>query len=325
MRCTSKLWRTHMLQIATYLTSRDVPCFRFRAPDRALLESLLPDARVTCCETEAAFREALRTADVALTWSFEQEWFADAPRLRWIATPAAGRDYFRINPPQHVRLTYGEFHGPLMGETVVAMILSMTRGILDAAWTAGADPWPKALLAQRMRPLRGSHVAILGFGHIGEWAGRLLKPFGVRITGIRRRHVALPDWFGPEDRLITPDELDAILPDTDHLVLVLPSGTATDRILDARRIGLLPAHATVSNVGRGNAIDEDALAAALAGGHIAAACLDVFQREPLPEDSPLRTAPNLLVMPHASAFGDTYMPRFVEELAARCERIMGAD
>jgi phosphoglycerate dehydrogenase-like enzyme len=109
------------------------------------------------------------------------------------------------------------------------------------------------------------------------------------------------------------ENLDGALPEADHLVLALPGTTGTDNVLDARRIGLLPSHATVTNVGRGNAIDEAALAEALGEERIAAAMLDVYETEPLPETSPLRTLDNVLLMPHASAVSRNYLDCWLDE------------
>ena len=100
-------------------------------------------------------------------------------------------------------------------------------------------------------------------------------------------------------------------------MLCLPASPDTDGILDARRLELLPAHAGIYNVGRGNAIDERALAAWLAARPLAAACLDVFREEPLAADSPLRALPNCLILPHLSAIAPDFLDLFVEELIER--------
>jgi phosphoglycerate dehydrogenase-like enzyme len=95
-------------------------------------------------------------------------------------------------------------------------------------------------------------------------------------------------------------ELDRVLPELDWLVLALPLTAETERVLDARRLALLPKHARVVNVGRGPLLDEAALTAALAEGRIAGAALDVFEVEPLPPESPLWRLPNVIVTPHSS-------------------------
>ena len=100
------------------------------------------------------------------------------------------------------------------------------------------------------------------------------------------------------DAIYTHEELDGLLPDTDILVMALPATGETRHILSAERIALLPDTAYVVNVGRGSAIDQNALVAALNGGRIAGAALDVFEEEPLPAGDPAWTARNLLITPH---------------------------
>ena len=95
-------------------------------------------------------------------------------------------------------------------------------------------------------------------------------------------------------------ELDQLLPETDLLFMSLPSVSDTVNILNAERMALLPKGAYVVNVGRGTAIDQDALIKALDSGHLAGAALDVVVPEPLPADHPLRKAKNLLLTPHVA-------------------------
>ncbi|HPY90915.1 MAG TPA: NAD(P)-dependent oxidoreductase [Lentisphaeria bacterium] len=259
-----------------------------------------------------------------MVWTFKQEWFELAPRLRVLSTPSAGRDYFLVEPPPQVRLMYGAFHGCIIAETVVGMILAMTRGLLASATTLADQPWPRQELCSIIRPLRGSHVVILGLGNVGEWIGRMLKPFGVRISGLRRSlHRKPPAWFTPDDRLFLEDDLDAVLQTADHVVLALPGNEDTNGILNSRRINLLASHVTICNVGRGNAIEEMPLYAALSAGRIAGAFLDVFSTEPLPENSILRRCPNLWRLPHASAISEQYLDLYVEDFAQQWKEWAG--
>lgn len=304
--------------IAVYLTHPDVSCWTFGDPHAARLNAHFPGTRVLVCNSEAEFLEGLGAADVALVWRFRQEWFSRAPRLRVLATPAAGRDYFHVSPPPRVTMLYGRFHGELMAETVAAMLLGMVRGVLPAASVFAGHAWPRRELAPWMVPLRSSHVVIVGFGRIGTWIGRLLKPFGVRLTGIRR-HVPrdVPEYFSPGDRIAPVSDLDRVLPSADHLILVLPGGPDTEALMDARRIRSLPRGATLCNVGRGTVLDEEALCEALRDGHLSGAALDVFREEPLPADSPLRSVPRLWRLPHASAISPNYLDLFIDDFAAQ--------
>lgn len=305
--------------IAVHL-AHEVPIFSPTEAQIGHLRALLGDrAEVVACRSEPEFLAALPRAELAVVWTFRQEWFALAPRLRAVCTPAAGRDYFRVVPPPGVELRYGSFHGAIMGETAAACVLALSHGVLPFAAEAG-ELWPRPAFAARARRLAGATVLILGFGRIGRAAGRLLKPFGPRILGVSRGAHPAPDWFGPEDRAEAAEALDSLLPLADHLLCFLPSGPETDRLLDARRLSLLRPGAFLCNFGRGNLLDEDALAAALRGGRLAGAVLDVFREEPLPASSPLRAAPNCRLLPHASAFSPDYLDLYFEELAESLAR-----
>ncbi len=308
----------HPETVAVWLTNRQVACWHFTEQNAALLRRELPAAQVVVCADEAQFLAVLPEASAALVWRFDPAWLERAPRLRRLATPAAGHDWLRVPPRPGLQITYGAFHGEIIAETVLGLMLGACRGLLHAQRLQDAGAvWPRNELAPGMRPLRGSHAVILGFGAIGQWIARLAKPFGVRITGVRRRSgMPRPEYFDAADRLVAPDKLDALLPAADHLILALPGDTGTDCILDARRLALLPPGACLYNVGRGNAVDETALAAALRENRLAFAGLDVFQQEPLPADSPLRLCPNALLLPHASAIAPNYLDLFVREFAA---------
>ncbi len=305
-----------MINVAVRLTDTAavdpaIEAWRLSDAQKARMCAELPGARFAFCDDEASFVRALPSARAAVVWSFRPEWADLAPRLEWIATPAAGRDYFP-KPPPRIECTYGSFHGRIIGETVLGMLLASSRGLLQAqAAQHAGDPWPRVAIAPAMRTLRGAHAVILGYGSIGRWIARFLAPMGMRISGVRRHPV--PETEIPGVDVVTLAELDALLPSADFLVLALPGTAETDGILDARRMSLLPAACVVCNVGRGRAIDEEALAAALCAGRLRAACLDVFRVEPLPADSSLRRCPNLFAFPHSSAIAPEYLDLFLDE------------
>ncbi len=300
-------------QLIIWLTHDEIECFRFDELSLEVLKSALPNMKITLCKSATEFKNALPKAFAVAVWFFKQEWFSLAPNLRLLITPAAGKDYFKVSAPDNVKLHYCSFHGEIMAETVLAMMLATCRGVLPLAWMR-EGLWPRSELQHYMRPFHGSNVVIIGFGAIGSVIGRLAKALGARIIGIKKHLAPLPDYFASNDRVLLLGELDDILPETDHLVLCMPDVSETTNIIDAKRIALLPRHAWIYNVGRGNAINDDALASALISSQIAGACLDVYDEEPLPKDSVLRKAPNVLLMPHASSISPEYMGLFTDEL-----------
>ena len=286
----------------TYLVWLEWPekCFRASAGALALLRDLAPKgSRVVRAKTESGFLRALPSATHVITWHFKKEWFVKAPRLKLLATPAAGRELLPKEGPEGVTIHFGGFHGAAMAESVLALMLAWCRGVVAAE---RLGPWPKLKLAERCYRLAGTHAVILGYGKIGRAIGDRLSALGVKVSGIRRGN------FG---------DLAVAAKTADWLVCVLPGDTGTTDIVDARLLSMLPKRCVVLNVGRGNAIDEVALAAALKEGRIAAALLDVWKREPLTSASPLGRddVPNLVRMPHSAAFHPGYVADCFRELA----------
>lgn len=294
----------------------EVPFFRPTDAQAARFDRMLPadaDRPVRLCRTEAQFTSLLPQATAVFVWSFRQEWFALAPKLRHVCTPAAGRDYFRVTPPPRVEMHYGSFHGAIMGETALGAMLACSHGLLQCAQAMHAPDaaeWPRGDFASARR-LAGSTVLILGCGKIGVTLARMLEPFGTRTIGITRSgRAAAGVEAAPASRV------DEFLPLADHVVCFLPSGAETDGFVSARRIALLRPSAFFYNFGRGNSVDESALAAALNEGRLAGAVLDVFASEPPAADSPLRSARRCFLYPHASAFAPDYLDLYFEKAAA---------
>lgn len=294
-----------------------VPCFNATEEQVERFAARVGSSgEVRFCRTEEKFLALLPQARAVFVWEFRQEWFARAPLLAHICTPAAGRDLFKIDPPSGVTLHYGSFHGAIMAETALGAVLSCAHGLLQfsRAMTDSGELWPRPAIVSGARRVHGSTIVILGFGAIGRRFGALAKALGATVVGIRRNAVQDP---AAADRVIPVARLDETLPLADHLVCFLPSGPETTNMLDARRISLLKPSAFVYNFGRGNSIDESALAAALDAGRVAGAVLDVFQREPPPADSPLRAARNAFLYPHSSAFSPDYLDLYFDA-AAKC-------
>ena len=305
------------MHISVWLNHPTVEYMRFSEKNRERLQQLLPDVEISLHKSHTTFKESLEYADIAFIWVFNQKWFALAKKLKWIALPSAGMDHIHLDLPEGIILTNSSFHGEFIAETVLGAMLSFSRGLFWASQNQEKE-WPREEIVPNIRPLKGSHLVILGFGNIGSRIARKAKPFGVRITGIKRTLIALPDFFNKdEDKIITIEDMDNILPEADHFVVVLPKDKSTDDIINKERLSLLPKHAYLYNVGRGNSIEENALVEALKNNQIKGAYLDVFKKEPLPMDSPLRNCPNLLMTPHSSAVAPNFFERFIDEFVLR--------
>jgi phosphoglycerate dehydrogenase-like enzyme len=157
----------------------------------------------------------------------------------------------------------------------------------------GPRAWPTPDLRPRCRLLVGQTVLLLGFGAIARRLAELLQPLRMNISAVRQNPRG--DEPVPTHSI---SELEKLLPLADHVVNILPSSPATDRIISASRFAAMKPGAIFYNIGRGTTVDQKPLIESLTSGHLAAAYLDVTDPEPLPSDHPLWRAPNCFITPH---------------------------
>jgi phosphoglycerate dehydrogenase-like enzyme len=298
------------MKVLVWLEHR-IAAFAVKPAQLAALERRHPHLDVQVVRSEPELLAALPEAEAALVWSFSAAWYARGPKLRFVATPAAGREKLEPDPSGRVRAVHGHFHGKIMAESLLAMVLHFSRRI-DVAVAARAARRYEREAYDGSRRLAGQQALVIGYGPLGRECARLLKAFGMRVVGLKRRPDVEPS---PADQVLGIERLHEQLPEADHVILTLPGDTGTDHLIGAQELALLRPSASLYNIGRGNALDERALLRALETEKLAHAFLDVFEQEPLPDDSPLWTAKNLALMPHASAISREYLDLWFEELA----------
>ena len=223
----------------------------------------------------------------------------DFVNLKWFCGSFAGVDAYlddSLYPSPEVMLSNSSgAYGVTIAEHMVMVTLMLLRHAPAYCADQAAGRWGRVL---PMRSIMGSTITVVGTGDIGTSFAQRAKAMGVKsICGVRRTIKPADPAF---DRIVTLSDLDSVLPETDILVMALPSTGETVGVLSRERIALLPPQAIVVNVGRGTAVDQEALAEALNAGRIAGAALDVFVPEPLPRDHFLWEAKNLLITPHVA-------------------------
>jgi phosphoglycerate dehydrogenase-like enzyme len=278
---------------------------------RALLEDgtrahglTIPAAGLVAPSGSGVVDPALAAADVAFGQPEPAQLLA-TPRLRWVHLSSAGHDPYdrddvrRALAARGARLTKSSLvYDEPCAEHVLAFMLAHARRLPEALGNAlGPRGWPQHALRARARLCEGQSVVLVGFGSIARRLVELLAPLRMTVTGVRRRVASdepIPTfaWGAPE--------AERALARADHVVDVLPGGRATARAFDAARIAALKPGAVFINIGRGSTVDQDALAAALAGGRLGAAYLDVTEPEPLPPDHALWSTPHCFITPHAA-------------------------
>jgi phosphoglycerate dehydrogenase-like enzyme len=145
--------------------------------------------------------------------------------------------------------------------------------------------------------LTGKTLAIVGVGRVGQEVARHGKRMDMRVTGMRRSDVPVPDV----DKVFDRADLHAMLREADFLVLAAPHTPDTEGMIGEAELAQLRPSTVLINIGRGALVDEDALIRALQEKRLAGAALDVLRDEPPPQDSPLWDMPNVIISPHSAS------------------------
>ncbi len=179
--------------------------------------------------------------------------------------------------------------------------------------------------------IRGRTLGIIGYGSIGRETARLAGAFGMTVLALKRNPAerADPGWRqaglgDPEGKLparfFGPDDREAILRESDYVSVTLPLTDDTRKFIGAREFAAMKPGAYIVNIGRGEVIDERAMAAALTAGKIGGAGLDVFEHEPLEAESPLWNLENVIMTPHISGANRGYMDKACQLFAENLRR-----
>lgn len=236
-----------------------------------------------------------------------------AEGLAWLQTCAAGVEepvYAKL-AAQEVTVTNNHATASAIAEYVMAVSLDYLQRGAERRAAAGAGEWRRLFF----REARGSKWFIVGLGAIGREVATKARAFGAHVTAVRRD--GLPD--ADADRVTSYDRFPALVEEADVIVLAAALGSETRHLVnDALLSRLAPGRTLLVNVARGPIVDEEALRRGLMESRPDAACLDVFDVEPLPAGSWLWTHPRVAVTAHAAALGSGVVSRsddlFLENL-----------
>lgn len=249
----------------------------------------------------AAFDAALGRADgaIGVGVNVTPEMLDAAPKLKAWATISVGYDQFDV--PDLTRRGIVLMNTPdvlteTTADTVFALILASARRVVELAELVKAGGWKGSLgEAYFGTDVQGKTLGIVGMGRIGgAVARRAALGFGMQVLYSNRTHnEAAEKAYGAQYRA-----LPELLAQADFVVTLVPLSPATERLIGAREFAQMKRGAIFINAARGKVIDESALIDALASGHLRAAGLDVFEREPVSVDSPLLKMHNVVALPH---------------------------
>jgi glyoxylate reductase len=248
-------------------------------------------------QTSAAMQAAIREADALLCtpWTaVDAAVVAAADRLRVVSTVAVGYDNIDVGACRKRGIAVGHTPGVVVESTAdlaFGLVLAVMRGIIAGDRFVRAGSWTAAQLPLQ-HDLAGKTLGILGMGAIGTSVARRAVASGMRIAYTNRR----PAANAPAGAAYLP--FDDLLAQADCLLVLAPLSEQTRGIIGRAALAKLKPGAYLVNAARGPLVDSDALYAALAGGRLGGAAVDVTDPEPLPGDHPLLTLPNFFITPH---------------------------
>lgn len=237
--------------------------------------------------------EQLGRTEVLAAMGVPAGMLSSMPKLRWVQAMTVGVDGWLALPdlPERVTLTCARgTHRESMPENIIGALLYVAKPYAQAAENQKLRKWVPATA----QPVSGKTLGILGLGAIGQDVARIAAALGMRVIGTRRRAESVPHVA----EVFSPERTREVLAQSDFLLLLLPATPETENFVNAERLGMMKPNAWLLNFGRGHLIKDDDLIAAVKTKRIAGAVLDVYRKEPLPEDHPFWTTERILVLPH---------------------------
>lgn len=294
--------------------SRNVDRVRARFPEIEFLVAPTPEEMIAHVPNVA----------IVFTKNLPRPAIERAGSLVWVQAGVAGVDGLLANGMREhpaVLTNARGAHGVPMAEHILAMMFALANRVplLVKAQASRSRVGQRA--RQEKWELEGQTIVVVGLGDVGGTLARKCQALGLRVLGVRRSGEPFPGL----ERVYRPSELAAILPRADHVALCLPGTAETRRLLGRGEISLLKASACVYNVGRGSAIDQEALLDALRHDRLAGAGLDVTSPEPLPDDSPLWDLPNVIFGQHSSGHSPFNHDRITDIFADNLARHLSGE
>jgi len=286
----------------------------------AAIRERLPDRSVTLAQTPKEERELLETARIAVGLDVDEELLTAAENLELFACVFAGTGHLPRDALEDrgVALTNASgVHGPNIAEHVLGSMITHARQWARAHRQQERREWR----SYETTEVRGSTVAIVGLGAIGEAIADRLEPFDVDTVGVRYS----PEKGGSTDEVYGFDEFHDAIADAEYVVLACPLTETTRGLVDADALWTMRADAVLVNIARGPVVDTDALVSSLRNSRIRGAALDVTDPEPLPEDHPLWGLGNVTITPHNAGHTPQYYERVADILARNIGRLDGGE
>ena len=271
--------------------------------------------------TAGELRAAAKDAAVILYWSGSRAelrtLFLETPGVRWVHSRAAGLDktLFPELVESDVSLTNGSgVFSQSLGEFALAMVLYFAKDFARTLRNQRAAHWQEF----EVDDIAGQTMGIVGYGDIGRACAQRAHAMGMHVLALKRHAPEKPDPL--IDRFYRPEQLHAMLAQCDFVVVSAPLTNETHHMISDAQFAAMKRSAVLINIGRGPVVDQAALVRALQAGTIRGAGLDVFEKEPLPQDDPLWKMENVFISPHSADHTRDWLDRAMRFFLQQYER-----
>ncbi len=295
-------------------------------PKPAMAEAIRkrwPEMRVLHLPNYDGLPKELPDTDIFVGYSLRAEQLKAASKLKWIHSTAAGVAqlmYLELRDSGILVTNPSGIFSVPMAEHTMGLLLALARNFPDSVRHQDHAHWSQQELwdkPQHLTEINGKVLLIVGYGSIGREVAKRARAFEMRVWGVTRS--------GEGDRthaekIFAAAKLREALPEADYVLIAAPETAETRHLMGATEIAKMKRGARLINVGRGSLLDEAALLRALESGVLGGAAIDVAKLEPLPAESPLWKAPNLLITPHTSGVSDRLWDRQAGVLLELLER-----
>ncbi|MBU8880379.1 D-2-hydroxyacid dehydrogenase [Bacillus sp. FJAT-29790] len=276
------------------------------------LKAVIPDWELIIGKDREVWHDHLREAEIIAGWKKEMKEYNlhGESNLRWLQTWSAGVNNLPLEElaSREICVTSANgVHAYPISETIFALMLALTRKIHTYVKNQQTKTWHHSGLKLEMH---GKTIGIIGVGAIGKETAKIAKAFGMKVLGIRNSGNS-EDFV---DEMYTADQLNNVLPKCDYVAVTLPLTKDTHHLFSTKEFDLMKPSSFFINIGRGGIAVEEELIKALQEGKIAGAGLDVFEKEPLSEDSPLWDLENVIITPHTAGSTEHYNQRVIENI-----------
>jgi phosphoglycerate dehydrogenase-like enzyme len=284
----------------------------FEFPEKYIsqLEKIANHYEFVSCTDKSELMKHLPEMEILVIFvaKFEAEFLGLAPNLKWIQAITAGVDNLplkEINDRRIILTNARGIHKIQMAEFTIAAMINFARNFHLMHRNQIKGVWDRSM---PQAEIYGKVVGIIGLGSIGQEIARKASFFGMRVLGVRKN----PQPVKYVDQVYGIEEMDAVFQESDYIINLLPLTAGTQKIINKDYFSAMKKTACFINIGRGPTVNQADLVDALKSNQIGGLVADVYEEEPLPEDSPLWKLKNVILAPHIAGVSPNYMKRAMD-------------